>query len=71
MVQPISAPERLASAQEGFAPETARPSRLASAIVAAAAMLVALLVVGAIGLWAHYGTAVFFEMVKSGIAACM
>jgi hypothetical protein len=26
--------------------------------------------VGALALWFHYGTAVFFEMIASGIAAC-
>ena len=25
---------------------------------------------GALVLWFHYGTAVFFEMIASGIAAC-
>jgi preprotein translocase subunit Sss1 len=60
MVQPLSASD-----------VAARPSRAASAIVAAAAVLAGLLIVGAVGLWIHYGTAVFFEMVKSGIAACM
>lgn len=28
------------------------------------------LLLGALVLWLHYGTAVFFEMVASGIAAC-
>ncbi|KAA0077550.1 hypothetical protein CIW50_00195 [Tardiphaga sp. P9-11] len=64
MVQSLSTPESTMPASE-------RPSRLASVIVASAATFVALLLVGAIGLWAHYGTAVFFEMVKSGIAACI
>jgi hypothetical protein len=30
----------------------------------------ALVLGGALLLWAHYGTAVFFEMVAAGIAAC-
>lgn len=64
MVQPLSAPESLT-------PETPRPSRTASVIVASAVALAALLVVGALGLWVHYGTAVFFEMIKTGIAACI
>lgn len=64
MVQPLSAPKSLT-------PEAARPSRVASAIVASAVTLAALLAVGAAGLWAHYGTAVFFEMIKTGIAACI
>jgi hypothetical protein len=35
------------------------------------AVLVAGLVLAAtVGLWAYYGTAVFFEMVRTGWAAC-
>ena len=29
-----------------------------------------LAVLGALALWFHYGTAVFFEMIAAGIAAC-
>ena len=29
-----------------------------------------LLVVATLVLWAHYGTAVFFEIIAAGIAAC-
>ena len=36
------------------------------AIGAAVGMLVA----ASLGLWAYYGTAVFFEMVRAGFAAC-
>lgn len=60
-MQPASAPDNVAS----------QPSRAAALIVGAAAAFAGLLIVGAIGLWAYYGTAVFFEMVKTGIAACM
>jgi hypothetical protein len=60
-MQPASAPDNV----------TAQPSRAATLIVNAAAAFAGLLVVGAISLWAWYGTAVFFEMVKTGIAACM
>jgi hypothetical protein len=28
------------------------------------------LLAGAVGLWAHYGSAVFFEMIRAGIAMC-
>ena len=35
-----------------------------------AAGLGAALLLGALVLWFHYGTAVFFEMIASGIAAC-
>ena len=37
------------------------------AIVAAA---VGLLLAGTVGLWAHYGTAVFYEIILAGIAMC-
>jgi hypothetical protein len=50
--------------------EARRASHAASAIVAAAALLGAALVFGAAALWFYYGTAVFFDMVSSGIAAC-
>ena len=35
-----------------------------------AAALAALQLALACGLWVHYGTAVFFEIVRAGIAAC-
>jgi hypothetical protein len=37
-------------------------------LIAAAAM--GLVMAGTIALWAHYGTAVFFETVREGFAAC-
>ena len=36
-------------------------------LIAAAAGIV---LAGTVALWAHYGTAVFFEMVAAGLAAC-
>ena len=30
-----------------------------------------LLLAGTVALWAHYGTAVFYEMIVAGIAACL
>ena len=36
----------------------------------AVAGVVAALVAGTLGLWAHYGTAVFYQMILSGLAAC-
>ena len=63
MAQPISTPQEM--------PGTSRPARrVAPAIVLAAAGLGAALLPGALVLWFHYGTAVFFEMIASGIAAC-
>ena len=47
------------------------PSRqIASAIVMGAAGLGTASLLGAVVLWFHYGTAVFFEMIASGISAC-
>jgi hypothetical protein len=35
------------------------------------AAAVGILVAGTVALWAHYGTAVFYEMIVAGIAACL
>jgi hypothetical protein len=45
------------------APTVSRPLLLAAAAAGA-------LVAGTVALWAHYGTAVFYEMILAGIAAC-
>jgi hypothetical protein len=45
-------------------------SRVARAVVIGGAVLGAMLVLAAGVLWLHYGTAVFFEMIASGFAAC-
>jgi hypothetical protein len=45
-------------------------SRLSRPLLLAAAV-VAVLLGGTIALWAHYGTAVFYEMIVAGIAACL
>jgi len=63
MVQPIST-------QQGMIAATRPQGRVASAIVWGAGLLGALAVLGAAALWFHYGTAVFFEMIAAGIAAC-
>jgi hypothetical protein len=36
----------------------------------AAGVAVACLLVGTVVLWAHYGTAVFFETIRAGFIAC-
>jgi len=41
--------------------------RSAVLLVAAAA---GLMLAGTIALWAHYGTAVFFETIRNGLVAC-
>ena len=62
MAQPIFTPQ---------VPGALPPARrVASAIVLGGAGLGAALLLGALVLWFHYGTAVFFEMISSGIAAC-
>ena len=58
MAQPISPPQLLSPRRAGFG------------IAVAAAVLGAVLLLGALALWFHYGTAVFFEMIASGISAC-
>ena len=63
MAQPISTQRQM--------PGMLRPGRrLAPAIVAGAAGLGVIILLAALLLWFHYGTAVFFEMIASGIAAC-
>jgi hypothetical protein len=45
---------------------TPRFSRPLAAVTAAVALLLA----GTVVLWAHFGTAVFYETILAGIAAC-
>jgi hypothetical protein len=64
----------LDTAHQGSIEERAVPMRrplggAAVGIIAGSALLVAA-ILGASVLWMHYGTAVFFEMIASGIAAC-
>jgi hypothetical protein len=40
-----------------------------AAIVFAAGAL-GLVLAGTVALWAHYGTAIFFEMIRAGLIAC-
>jgi hypothetical protein len=44
------------------------PRRNAPTMLVAAAL--GLVLAGTILLWAHYGTAVFFEMIRTGFMAC-
>jgi len=55
--------------------ESAIPARrplggVAFGILVGGVVLAAATLLGAAVLWIHYGTAVFFEMIASGIAAC-
>jgi hypothetical protein len=51
---------------DGVAAPTPRFSRP----LAVATVAVVVLLVGTVALWAHYGTAVFYETILAGIAAC-
>ena len=51
-------------------PATLPPRRIAQAIVLGGAVVGGAVVLAALALWFHYGTAVFFEMIASGISAC-
>jgi len=63
MAQPISAPQEVISA-------TRSSRRFAPVLVMGGAGLGTAIVLVALVLWFHYGTAVFFEMMASGIGAC-
>jgi hypothetical protein len=45
------------------------PRTMMRPLVLAAAVL-GVLMAATLALWAHYGSAVFFEMIKAGLAAC-
>ncbi|MGA7806879.1 hypothetical protein [Bradyrhizobium sp.] len=73
MGQPLSTPQNLPDRT------TSGPARFAALHPAgkglpvaamAGAGLGALVMLGALSLWFHYGTTVFFEMVASGLSAC-
>jgi hypothetical protein len=53
-------------------PETtiAWTSGLSRPLIAVAATI-GILVAATVTLWVHYGTAVFYEMIVAGIAACL
>jgi hypothetical protein len=63
MAQPVSSQHEMMS-----------PSRFSGAVGSAIAWggagLGSIIVLGTAALWFHYGTAVFFEMIGSGISAC-
>ena len=44
--------------------------RIGPAIAVGGVVLGAAILLAALALWFHYGTAVFFEMIASGIATC-
>ena len=50
-------------------PETIAPQPSLRALLAVG-VVAALAVAGAVLLWAHYGTTVFFETIRAGLTAC-
>jgi hypothetical protein len=63
MAHPLSTPQPL--------PGASQPTRrFALALRLGAAGLGVAVLLGTLVLWFHYGTAVFFEMIASGISSC-
>jgi hypothetical protein len=67
MVQPVSVTQQMVVPARS---EARGQGRVAAAIAWGAAGLGVLGLFGAAGLWFHYGTAVFFEMIAAGVSAC-
>ncbi|MDQ2083352.1 hypothetical protein RA307_24485 [Xanthobacteraceae bacterium Astr-EGSB] len=51
--------------------ERAGRQNLSRTVVVAAAAFVGVATAAALGLWVHYGTAVFVETIVAGIQACL
>jgi len=62
MAQPYPTPQQM--------PATIPQRRTAQVIVIGGAGLGVAALLGALLLWFHYGTAVFFETITAGISAC-
>jgi hypothetical protein len=58
------------SVEESAAPRRRPASGAAFGIFVGSAVVLAAVLLGATALWVHYGTAIFFEMITSGIAGC-
>jgi hypothetical protein len=52
-------------------PEVAAASGGFSRPLLIVAAVLGILLAGTVALWAHYGTAVFYEMIVAGLAACL
>jgi hypothetical protein len=50
-------------------PASVAEPALSRAVILIAAVI-GILLAGTVALWAHYGTAVFYEMIAAGFAAC-
>jgi hypothetical protein len=58
------------TSQHEILPQSRSSGGIGSAITWTMAGLGSIVLLGALALWFHYGTAVFFEMVASGVSAC-
>jgi len=68
----LSPAQRLVPAQDALIRDhRAAPPAWRSALIAAAGLALALFLAGTVALWAHYGTAVFYEMMAAALAACL
>jgi hypothetical protein len=74
----VATPDRAYVVNMRIAPQGAQsPGDLAvpgyrlSRPLALAVVVIAAVLAGTIALWVHYGTAVFYEMILAGIAACL
>jgi hypothetical protein len=63
MALPLSTPQQVS-------PSILPSRRIGQVIAAGAAILGIVLLFGALALWFHYGTTVFFETIAAGISAC-
>ena len=63
MAQPLTTPQQMS-------PSIQPQRRIAQAIVMGGAIIGVAAMLAALALWFHYGTAVFFETIAAGIAAC-
>ncbi|MBR1171362.1 MULTISPECIES: hypothetical protein [Bradyrhizobium] len=63
MAQPLHPSHRLSD-------NSPTAGRMPSVLLWAGAAIGGLAVIGALALWFHYGSQVFFEMIRTGFAAC-
>jgi hypothetical protein len=54
--------------EEASLPNAASLGRTVSIVLSAG--VIGILLAATVALWAHYGTAVFFETIRAGFAAC-
>ncbi len=62
MALPLSTPNELSA--------TLPTRKVGRAVAIALAALGAVILIAALALWFHYGTAVFFETIAAGVAGC-